>query len=200
VVLASGNAVSTGALASLGFWDIDVLVTTGRGRPVAMLRSLDDDAHVQTRLCQYEALSNGKGIEIAKVLVKAKYAGQNSVLRKHCQKEHDQKYLYQIDQIESDELKQVRQRLTSIEGHFTKQYFHQLFRLFPESLQPDVRKSYLAYDGLNNTFNLAYEVLAWKIHRALVTAKLEPFLGFLHSLQHGKPSLVCDLQEVYRAS
>jgi CRISPR/Cas system-associated endonuclease Cas1 len=115
VVLASGNAVSTGALASLGFWDIDVLVTTGRGRPVAMLRSLDDDAHVQTRLCQYEALSNGKGIEIAKVLVKAKYAGQNSVLRKHCQKEHDQKYLYQIDQIESDELKQVRQRLTSIE-------------------------------------------------------------------------------------
>jgi CRISPR-associated protein Cas1 len=161
---------------------------------------LDDDAHVQTRLCQYEALSNGKGIEIAKVLVKAKYAGQNSVLRKHCQKEHDQKYLYQIDQIESDELKQVRQRLTSIEGHFTKQYFHQLFRLFPESLQPDVRKSYLAYDGLNNTFIIAYEVLAWKIHRALVTAKLEPFLGFLHSLQHGKPSLVCDLQEVYRAS
>jgi CRISPR-associated protein Cas1 len=51
---------------------------------------------------------------------------------------------------------------------------------------------------LNNTFNLAYEVLAWKIHRAIVKAKLEPFLGFLHSLQHGKPSLVCDFQEVYR--
>ena len=29
-------------------------------------------------------------------------------------------------------------------------------------------------------------------------AKLEPYLGFLHSLQHGKPSLVCDLQDVYR--
>jgi len=29
-------------------------------------------------------------------------------------------------------------------------------------------------------------------------AKLEPFLGFLHSVQYGKPSLVCDLEELYR--
>jgi len=29
-------------------------------------------------------------------------------------------------------------------------------------------------------------------------AKLEPYLGFLHSVQFGKPSLVCDLQELYR--
>jgi hypothetical protein len=29
-------------------------------------------------------------------------------------------------------------------------------------------------------------------------AKLEPYLGFLHALQHGKPSLVCDFMEFYR--
>ena len=29
-------------------------------------------------------------------------------------------------------------------------------------------------------------------------AKLEPYLGMLHSIQHGKPSLVCDFQELYR--
>lgn len=46
--------------------------------------------------------------------------------------------------------------------------------------------------------NLAYEVLGWKIHRALIKAKHEFFLGFLHSLQHGKPSLVCDFKELYR--
>jgi len=27
---------------------------------------------------------------------------------------------------------------------------------------------------------------------------MEPYLGFLHSVQVGKPSLVCDLQELYR--
>jgi CRISPR-associated protein Cas1 len=45
---------------------------------------------------------------------------------------------------------------------------------------------------------LAYEVLSWKVHRALIKAKLEPYLGFLHSVQFGKPSLVCDFQELYR--
>jgi len=32
----------------------------------------------------------------------------------------------------------------------------------------------------------------------LLKAKLEPYLGFLHALQHGKPSLVCDFMELYR--
>ena len=32
----------------------------------------------------------------------------------------------------------------------------------------------------------------------MVNAKLEPYLGFLHSEQYGKPSLVCDLMELYR--
>jgi len=34
--------------------------------------------------------------------------------------------------------------------------------------------------------------------RACLKANLEPFLGFLHSVQYGKPSLVCDLEELYR--
>ena len=54
------------------------------------------------------------------------------------------------------------------------------------------------YDGTNNIFNLVYEVLQWKVHRAIIRAKMEPYLGFLHSVQYGKPSLVCDLQELYR--
>ncbi len=31
-----------------------------------------------------------------------------------------------------------------------------------------------------------------------LTAILEPYLGFLHSVQYGKPSLLYDLQELYR--
>ncbi|MEM2915209.1 MAG: CRISPR-associated endonuclease Cas1 [Candidatus Bathyarchaeia archaeon] len=33
---------------------------------------------------------------------------------------------------------------------------------------------------------------------ALIKAKLEPYLGFLHSVQFAKPSLVCDFMELYR--
>jgi CRISPR-associated protein Cas1 len=51
---------------------------------------------------------------------------------------------------------------------------------------------------VNNIFNLAYEILPWKVQHALVKAKLEPYLGFLHSIAKGKPSLICDFRELYR--
>lgn len=77
-------------------------------------------------------------------------------------------------------------------------YFNQIFSLLPEAIRPEGRKTFKAYDGTNNMFNLAYEMLSWRVHSALIKAKLEPYLGFLHSTQYGKPSLVCDFQELYR--
>jgi len=199
VVLKSGNSVSTGALVSLGFWDIDVLVLTQRGRLVAMLRSFDDDSHVKTRLCQYEAYGNEKGIYIAKQLVKSRIEGQNIVLKKYGLRAHDLLGARKrIDKVESESLVALRRKLTGIEGKATEHYFKHIFQLIPDNLRPDRRRTFKAYDGINNIFNLAYEMLSWKVHRAIVKAKLEPYLGFLHSLQHGKPSLVCDLQELYR--
>jgi CRISPR-associated endonuclease Cas1 len=67
-----------------------------------------------------------------------------------------------------------------------------------EEIRPERRTTFKAYDGLNNLFNLGYELLSWKVHKALISAKLEPYLGFLHSEQVGKPSLVCDFMEIYR--
>jgi len=56
----------------------------------------------------------------------------------------------------------------------------------------------MAYDSMKNRFNLAYGILAWEVHKALVKAKLEPYLGFLYSNQMAKLSLVCDFQELCR--
>ncbi len=198
VILKSGNAVSTGALASLGFWDIDVMIMTQRGRPVAMLKSLDDDSHVKTRLCQYKAYNSGKGIQIAKQIVISKLEGQNLVLRKHGLRNHGFSFKEKMESIEGESLDEIRARLHGIEGRYSKRYFDQIFQLFPEPIRPESRKNFKAYDGTNNIFNLAYEMLSWKVHRALIKAKLEPYLGFLHSVQYGKPSLVCDFVELYR--
>ena len=186
VVLKSGNCVSTGALASLGFWDIDVMVMTQRGRPVALLKSLDDDSHVKTRLCQYEAYNSPKGIIIAKQLVISKLEGQNLVLKKFGLRNHGFSFKEKIETLEGECLDKIRARLHGIEGQYSKRYFDQIFGLLPEPIRPESRKNFKAYDGTNNIFNLAYEILSWKVHRALIKAKLEPYLGFLHSVQFGK--------------
>jgi CRISPR-associated protein Cas1 len=103
-----------------------------------------------------------------------------------------------VESIETQDLKLLRKKLLHIEGKFSQFYFNQIFQLIPEKIRPEKRRGFKAYDGVNNIFNLAYELLSWKVHKALINAKLEPYLGFLHSLQFGKPSLVCDFEELYR--
>jgi CRISPR-associated protein Cas1 len=198
VILKSGNCVSTGALASLGFWGIDTLIMTQKGKPVAMLKSLDDDSHVKTRVCQYEALNNEKAVHIAKQLVLSKFEGQNQVLKKYGLRRHDFSIQEKVKNLQDENTSRLRIRLMAIEGHFSDHYFTQIFSLVPASLRPQSRKTFNAYDGMNNVFNLAYEMLSWKVHHALINAKLEPYLGFLHSMAEGKPSLVCDFMELYR--
>jgi CRISPR-associated protein Cas1 len=197
VVLKTGNTVSTGALATMGFWGIDAVILTQKGKPVATLRSLDDDSHVKTRVCQYESLKDDRAFEIAKQFVNSKVEGQNIVLKKYGLRT-DTSAKLKVNAVESDSLALLRRRLTQIEAKFSRFYFKQIFGLIPERIRPERRRTYRAYDGVNNLFNLAYELLQWKVHSALINAKLEPYLGFLHSEQFGKPSLVCDFQELYR--
>ena len=152
---------------------------------------------MKTSICQYEAIKNGKGREIAKTLIVAKAEGYDKVLRKYGLKpigfvKDD------VNAIDSDDDKTFRRMLMCYEAKYSKKYFSQIFTMFDNEIRPMSRKTFLAYDGLNNTFNLAYEILMWKVHIALLNSKLEPFLGFLHSLQYGRPSLACDFQELYR--
>jgi CRISPR-associated protein Cas1 len=198
VKIVSGNTVSVGALCSIGFWQIDCLILSGRGRPVAIVRSLEDDSHVSTRVAQYESLKNGKFSDIAKQFVLSKIEGQNQVLSKYGLRRLDYSHIEKIKGLQENDIRALRIKLTNIESHCSRLYFNQVFQMFNELLRPNGRKSFKAYDGINNLFNLAYEVLYWKVHIALLKAKLEPFLGYLHSLAWGKPSLVCDFVELYR--
>jgi len=196
VQVRSGNTISSGVLASLSFWEIPLVVCTERGRPVGVLRSLTDNSHVKSRLAQYEATRNGKGQAIAKAIVTAKISGQNQVLRKYGLRQLDPAYLQRIKEVEASPDALFRQRLTQIEARCSLRYFNQIFSLFP--IRPSCRSGYKSYDAVNNLFNLSYEYLAWKVHIALLRSRLEPFLGFLHSEAWSKPSLICDVMELYR--
>ncbi len=121
------------------------------------------------------------------------------MLEKYGFKKHDMTQIQQfIEGVRGTSVEKIRPKLMQIEGTATKKYFGQMLSVIPEKIRPSRRKGWKAYDGVNNMFNLGYEVLQWKVHRALLKAKLEPFLGFLHSVQYGKPSLVCDMEELYR--
>ena len=192
IILQTGNSVSVGALSSAGFWGVDVMVMSASGRPVSSMVSLDDFSHVGTRVAQYEAYKNrAKGI--AKIFLLGKIRGQTLLL---------QKYGLEFKELPLIDfggcLDDVRHRWNSLESKYSRFYFSRIFKLFPKFLQINRREGFRAYDGTNNLLNFCYMFLGWKVFRALIKAKLEPFLGFLHKVQENRPSLVCDFQELYR--
>jgi CRISPR-associated protein Cas1 len=138
IILQTGSTVSVGALSSAGFWGIDCLILTASGKPVATMKALDDDSHVKTRICQYEAYKNRKGVEIAKQLVLGKIEAQKQLLRKYnlnplCSEKIPEKE--KIKLLYAEKIEKIRNKLTSIEGKYTNHYFTQIFPLFPKFLQ-----------------------------------------------------------------
>jgi len=197
-VLKSGNYVSVDALIDLALWNIDTYVMTHGNKVVAVLKNLEDDSHVKTRIAQYQALENGKSVEIVRQLVLSKLEGQRQVLKKHSLLPIDPSLIDHVERLEPSNIKTFRRKITGLEGKVSEHYFNQIFSLVPKKIRPSRRQTFKAYDGINNVFNFGYYVLRCRVHKALLNAKLEPYLGFLHSVQFGKPSLVCDFMELYR--
>jgi CRISPR-associated protein Cas1 len=198
-VLKDGNYVSVDALRDLALWNIDTYIMTRYDRIVGFLVNPEDNSHVKTRLCQYQAyLDKDKALEIMKTILKAKIEGQNQVLDKYGLKPYSHPIEQHIETTEAQLLQTARKKLMALESKFSRHYFKEIFSLFPEKIRPESRTTYKAYDGLNNVFNFAYHILKMRIHKALLKAKLEPYLGFLHSMKFGSASLVHDFQELYR--
>ncbi|TYQ16297.1 UNVERIFIED_CONTAM: CRISPR-associated protein Cas1 [Acetivibrio alkalicellulosi] len=55
-----------------------------------------------------------------------------------------------------------------------------------------------AKDPLNSLLNLGYAFIGNELYSIIITKSLEPMLGFLHGVKHGRRSLVFDLMEEFR--
>jgi CRISPR-associated protein Cas1 len=199
IAISSGGAVSNKALAWASIYGTKVLVTSHSGRPLGVFLPLNHDMHVETRVKQYQTYASEKGITIAKAILTAKIMAQASLLDRYNAGFDSRTYLTQIKRVKTRPYDKARRALFSIEGEYSQKYAPRFFKLFPTQLQTHVRESYGATTPLNNILNLSYEVLRWEVYKSILSSHLDPYLGYLHSIEHSKPSLVCDIQEPYRA-
>lgn len=198
VILTPGNTVSTSALFWCSIYNINLMMTSNTGRPLSMMLPLTTNANVKTRIKQYEAYYNSKGVEIAKALLNAKIDNQIALLGRHGFDGHGLNIETKIARIKGEKVDDIRTKLMGIESKYSKVYFRHLKTLFPDFLQTPSRMKYKAEDPLNNLLNLGYEVLKGEVYRGVMYAHLDPYLGYLHSIQFAKPSLVYDVQEIFR--
>lgn len=95
-------------------------------------------------------------------------------------------------------LEECRARVMGIEGAGGRTYFEALSFLMPERFRFDGRSRNPAKDEFNALLNYAYGILYSQIEKACIIAGLDPYIGFIHTDNYNKKSLVFDLIENYR--
>ena len=88
--------------------------------------------------------------------------------------------------------------LRGVEGAGTAAYFGALGNFFPRELRFEGRNRRPPKDPANALLSFGYALLANSVEGAVYLAGLDPYLGYLHVVDYGRPSLALDLMEEFR--
>ncbi len=88
--------------------------------------------------------------------------------------------------------------LRGIEGAGTAAYFGVLGTFFPEGFAFKGRNRRPPRDPVNALLSFGYALLGNSVEGAIYLVGLDPYLGFLHVVDYGRPSLALDLMEEFR--
>lgn len=211
-IASSGVSISTDALAGCIEFGVTVNFLTSGGKPYAIVMSPELNGTVITRREQLKAYDDHRGVHLAKCFVKGKVSNQASLV-KYLAKHRRDKDIYgdlmdraasisslekDADLVAGDTVDECRLKLMNIEGRAAAIYWKVIGDLaMGEGFEGREHRG--AIDPFNATLNYGYGILYNQVWGAVVLAGLEPFGGFLHVDRPGKPSLVLDLVEEFRA-
>jgi len=88
--------------------------------------------------------------------------------------------------------------LLGIEGAAARHYFGALGRMVRREFSFEGRVKHPATDPVNALLSFGYTLLLNEISSLLDGMGFDPYLGFYHEPDYGRPSLGCDLQEEFR--
>jgi CRISPR-associated protein Cas1 len=89
--------------------------------------------------------------------------------------------------------------LLGLEGSGTKLYFGVFGRLLKDDWGFERRQRRPPRDPVNALLSFGYVLLMNQVASAVSIVGLDPFVGFLHSSQFGKPALALDVMESFRS-
>ena len=159
------------------------------------------------RLAQYQAYHDNR-LNIAKKFIEAKLIRSDGViswLTERYPEISDECSTEDFDRHFRD-LKNVTKikEILGVEGNYAKKYWRALRLIFPEKFGFEERgfgkndRPLGSIDPINSLFNYGYAYLEGLCRRAIYSANLDPYIGFLHEQRVTKEPLVYDFQEPFR--
>jgi hypothetical protein len=177
----------------------------GKRRNYFTIQAIQPDTRLRrkTRSIQLEIYGHAEGIRIAKQMVKSKIEGQSTLLTRRGLPGLGTQYMVEVEEVPEDASGLARSSLLTIEEKYNRIYFKGFNTLIPEVYRPVKSDGPPIEGGVNNPFERALRILTSQAYWAITQARLEPYLGFLHSPRSGWVgwtnilSLVRDFSEMY---
>ena len=215
VVLCNGITFSSNLIEACAYHKIPIDFVDYRGVAHSRL-SCPHSPISDFGLKQIQAFGNGKAVTLAKGFIEGKIKNQLNTLKYfskyrgkidlefkknfELEKERIKKYIQSIDEIEyKDDYELFRGQLFAVEGLSASSYWNIISCLLKDKAIFTGRVREGATDVVNVLLNYGYGILYTRIWGAVQNAGLNPFISFLHAYQKGKPTLVYDAIEEFRA-
>lgn len=203
VVIMGNVQFSTQALSDILTNGIDIAFLTMTGRLKGRVESYKSK-NVMLKIRQYEAYKDEKEkLYYAQKFVKAKVQNSLALLKSYDYRDKSLNLDPDIKEIKRKiafvSEKQTIDGLLGIEGYIARVYFNGFRKIVNrEKIVMEQREPRGSFGFVNQLLSLGYTCVMNEIMGILNGVGLDPYIGFLHSLDYGRPSLAIDMLEEYR--
>lgn len=211
-VIGNGISISSDAIQYCMQKNIHIDFFDAKGKHYATIQTPENyDASLITK--QAAAVYNTIGFTIARQIIDAKITNQFALLKYYG------KYHKKVDKDYAIALKSLPEKYAKIKNkikelQYTDDYAQQCMNIesqaaiiywdfFQNLIDDDAtftgRERQGAKDLVNAMLNYGYALLYARVWQAVLSAHLHPNISFIHAPQNGKPTLVYDIIELFRA-
>ena len=205
-IIVAGNIEITGsALRLIMHKQIDTVFLSANGKFNGKLE-FEENKNVFLRRHQYNSLDDPSfSLKMARSIATGKISNQIAFMQRINRKSNRVNVEGTIEQAKRNLAAiATAQSIDSIRGHegMSSKLYFSVFRLNinPEWAVFKGRSMNPPRDNVNAVMSFLYTLLKYRVDSFVEMEGLDPYAGYLHTLEYGKRSLTFDLMEEYRAS
>jgi len=202
-VLVFGNVqITTPALTHLLQHDIELVLLTVGGHLKGQLTP-PKAKNVLLRMAQYRLSQDCSfSLGLARQIVRCKLENSRALLARHHHNHPDRGFEIYRQELNRLAAKitgaQTMESLRGFEGSSARAYFEGFSLACRKELAFDGRRRRPPTDPINALLSLGYTLVGSELTSLLDGMGYDPYIGFYHQLDYGRPSLALDLLEEFR--
>ncbi len=181
---------------------IETSFFTIKGRLNGKLSPIESK-NVFLRIEQYKKSQNPEfRLDLAKIIVARKLKNGRALLLRYTRSHPEVEighYIKEIDRcLKNLSRKERVSTVMGIEGQAGAAYFKAFGKMFRKELQFEKRTRRPPQDPINALLGLGYTMITNEVLSMVSVIGFDPYIGFFHGINYGRPSLALDIVEEFR--